>query len=89
MSNLKNTIEYEYENKLATTIPTKSSVTKIKQMKQKTLGVDIEDLTDNQEISTKEITFDKPKFLKNDEEQKITPSEKRNINTFMYAKIEF
>ncbi len=89
MSNLKNTIEYEYENKLATTIPTKSSVTKIKQMKQKTLGVDIEDLTDNQEISTKEITFDKPKFLKNDEEQKITPSEKGTLTHLCMQKLNF
>ena len=33
LENIKNKIEYEYKNKLSTTIPTKSSVTKIKQMK--------------------------------------------------------
>ena len=57
---VKSIIEFEYENQLATTIPTKSSVTKIKQMKQEKKKVD----------DPKEITFDKPKFLNEDAEIK-------------------
>lgn len=40
VSQIKEQIEYEYPNKLAVDIPTKSSVTKIKQMKQKQIGID-------------------------------------------------
>ncbi len=64
---IKNKIEYEYKNKLATVIPTKSSVTKIKLMKQQN------------ETEIKEITFAKPKFLQNEEEEKITPAEKGTL----------
>ena len=44
VNQVRNQIEYEYPNKLAIDIPTKSSVTKIKQMKQKQLGVDFESM---------------------------------------------
>lgn len=98
MENIKNKIEYEYENKLATTIPTKSSVTKIKQMKQKTLGVDIESLEEIpsempekgiDKISQKKIEFSKPKFLQNDEEQKITSAQKGTLVHLCMQKLNF
>ena len=93
MENIKNKIEYEYQNKLATTIPTKSSVTKIKQMKQKTLGVDIESLDENptevQENKEKKIDFGKPKFLQNDEEQKITPAQRGTLVHLCMQKLNF
>ena len=37
-------LNWSYDYELSTTIPTKTSVTKIKQMQQKTLGVNIESL---------------------------------------------
>ena len=89
---IKEQIEYEYPDKLAIDIPTKSSVTKIKQMKQKQLGVDFESL-DNEEpadtndktsenndnTDTANITFEKPKFLQEEKETKITSAQKGTL----------
>ena len=78
---IKEQIECEYPNKLSIDIPTKSSVTKIKQMKQKQIGIDFESLerieerTDN----SKDITFDKPKFLQEEKEFKITSAQKGTL----------
>ena len=81
LENIKDKIEYEYKNKLSTTIPTKSSVTKIKQMKEKQVGVDIESLeqTETDETSQKEITFEKPKFLQEEKDTKITSAQKGTL----------
>ena len=81
LENIKDKIEYEYKNKLSTTIPTKSSVTKIKQMKQKQVGVDIESLeqTETGETSQKEIIFEKPKFLQEEKNTKITSAQKGTL----------
>ncbi|MBQ2937307.1 MAG: helicase-exonuclease AddAB subunit AddA [Clostridia bacterium] len=79
LNKIKNKIEYEYENKLATTIPTKSSVTKIKQMKEKTVGVDFENLEDSEVTEKKEITFEKPKFLQEEKDIKITSAQKGTL----------
>ena len=81
LENIKNKIEYEYKNKLSTTIPTKSSVTKIKQMKQKQVGVNIESLeqTETDETSQKEIIFEKPKFLQEEKDIKITSAQKGTL----------
>ncbi len=65
LEEIKSKIEYEYENKLATTIPTKSSVTQIKQMCKD----DIQN----------EIKFEKPKFLQEDKEDKITPAQRGTL----------
>ena len=62
LEEIKSKIEYEYENKLATTIPTKSSVTQIKEIGKN----DVQN----------EITFEKPKFLQEDKEEKITSAQK-------------
>ena len=89
---IKEQIEYKYPDKLAIDIPTKSSVTKIKQMKQKQLGVDFESL-DNEEsaetnnktgenddnISTQSVNFEKPKFLQEEKETKITSAQKGTL----------
>lgn len=92
LENIKDKIEYEYKNKLSTTIPTKSSVTKIKQMKEKQVGVDIESLEDTEiieetkettegvvEQKTKEITFEKPKFLQEEKDIKITSAQRGTL----------
>ena len=92
VKNVKKQIEYEYTNKLAIDIPTKSSVTKIKQMKQKQLGVDFESLDseepadtnaniseNNDNTNTLNITFEKPKFLQEEKETKITSAQKGTL----------
>ncbi len=77
LENIKNQIEYEYKNKLSTTIPTKSSVTKIKQMKNNEELVNVENLKeiDNME----EINFEKPRFLQEEKQIKISPSQKGTL----------
>lgn len=65
LEKIKSKIEYEYENRLATTIPTKASVTQIKQM-------------DKDDIQN-EIKFEKPKFLQEDKEDKITPAQRGTL----------
>lgn len=87
LENIKNKIEYEYQNKLSTIIPTKSSVTKLKQMEEKQIGVNvketeeielIEDLEHFEEIS-KDIIFEKPKFLQEETNEKITSAQKGTL----------
>lgn len=92
IKSIKEQIEYEYPDKLSIDIPTKSSVTKIKQMKQKQLGVNFESL-DNEEsedanmkttenkdnINTQNIIFEKPKFLQEEKETKITSAQKGTL----------
>ena len=79
LKEIKNKIEFEYKNKISTTIPTKSSVTKIKQMKENKVGVDIESLEKEEIYENKQITFEKPKFLQENEETKITSAQKGTL----------
>jgi len=79
-------IEYKYPNKLATTIPTKSSVTKIKQikleqskMKQADKIKKLEQNSGPKEQENQKITFEKPKFLQNEKETKITSAKKGTL----------
>ena len=69
--NISEVLEYKYEYQLATTIPTMTSVTKIKQMRN--------ELNNKLENKNSEITFAKPKFLKNDDKQQITNAEKGTL----------
>lgn len=71
-----NKIEYQYKNILATTIPTKSSVTNIKQIKSE--NKEHLEKIDKQEIN-KNIIFEQPKFLQDIQEQKITATEKGTL----------
>lgn len=74
-------LEYEYTYKTLETIPTKTSVTRIKQMRQEGIEeqkyVYIEDL--EKTTNTEEITFEKPQFLREDKEQKITSAQKGTL----------
>lgn len=84
VNHVKEQIEYEYPNKLAVDIPTKSSVTKIKQMEQKQIEIDFESLervkeTEEKTDKLKDITFDKPKFLQEEKEIKITSAQKGTL----------
>lgn len=97
INQIKEQIEYEYPDKLSIDIPTKSSVTKIKQMKQKQLDVDFESL-DNEEFTETNnktgenndntdkanVTFEKPKFLQDEKETKITSAQKEHLHTYAY-----
>ncbi len=60
---------YPYE--ISTKIPTKSSVTKLKQSEEETIN----------------ISFPVPKFVRKTRRCKINRSSKRNITSFVYAKI--
>lgn len=66
---IKQQLEYEYKNKIATKIPTKISVTEIKNRKQEKIGT-----KEEQNL----ITFPKPTFLK-EENQEITAMEKGTL----------
>ena len=84
VNNIKEKIEYEYPDKFSIEIPTKSSVTKIKQMKQRQLGVDFESLEISEEDAenienSKAITFEKPKFLQEEKENPITSAQKGTL----------
>lgn len=71
-------LEYEYAYKIHEKIPTKTSVTKIKKMRQEEIEeeqneVYFEDLGKANNIE--EISFEKPQFLRDDKEQKITSAQ--------------
>lgn len=72
-------LNYQYKNLLATKIPTKTSVTKIKQMENKFNEENIVDLFGIGEKHDKEITFDIPKFMKVDEKEKISGAQKGTL----------
>ena len=67
IENIRNILQWKYPNILATTIPTKASVTQLKQLSQKSVA-----------IQNSEITFAKPKFLKAQEE-KLTNAQKGTL----------
>ena len=61
--NIENILDYSYPNKLATTIPTKTSVTNLKQKEENIV----------------EITFKKPEFLKENEKETLTGAQKGTL----------
>lgn len=99
LEEIKKVLEYEYPYQFSTTIPTKSSVTKIKQMQQeevKQAGFEWEDLS-SQEIERKEIeiskenkdiSFPKPQFLRNAEEEKLSASQRGTIMHLCLQKLD-
>ena len=88
INKIKEQIEYEYPNKLAIDIPTKSSVTKIKQMKNKQLGIDFESLDDEENVNKENTTFKKPKFLQEEKETKITNAQKGTLTHLCLQKLK-
>ena len=100
INQIKEQIEYEYPDKLSIDIPTKSSVTKIKQMKQKQFGVDFESLDNEEFTETNDktgenddntdkanVTFEKPKFLQDEKETKITSAQKGTLTHLCLQKL--
>ncbi|MFR3783860.1 MAG: hypothetical protein ACLTXR_09000 [Clostridia bacterium] len=86
---LEKILNYTYPNKLATTIPTKTSVTKLKQVEQEKLDIDIEELIGKQRNLEDKIEdvieFPKPTILETRRKKQIDRSSKGNFNTFVYA----
>ena len=80
---LEKILNYTYPNKLATTIPTKTSVTKLKQVEQEKLDIGIEELIGKQRNLEDKIEdvieFPKPQFLKLEEKNKLTGSQKGTL----------
>ena len=75
-------LEYTYTHQLATTIPTMTSVTKIKQMKAEQKSntdrkFNIEDDRTNQ--IEHQLTFNKPNFTREDKDDIITPAQKGTL----------
>ena len=83
-------LEYEYPNKISTTIPTKTSVTEIKKMKEDTEYKNHTEQSQNglaEEIKTK-MTLNVPKFLQTDEDIKITNAEKGTLIHLCMQKLD-
>lgn len=80
---LEKILNYTYPNKLATTIPTKTSVTKLKQVEQEKLDIGIEELIGKQKNLEDKIEdvieFPKPQFLKLEEKNKLTGAQKGTL----------
>ncbi|MFQ7075775.1 MAG: 3'-5' exonuclease [Clostridia bacterium] len=80
---LEKILNYTYPNKLATTIPTKTSVTKLKQVEQEKLDIGIEELIGKQRNLEDKIEdvieFPKPQFLKLEEKNKLTGAQKGTL----------
>ena len=82
-SDIKKILEYKYKNILDTTIPTKTSVTALKDLSNKNNNVKIEEKEEQREISFKE-----PNFLKNGKEEKITASKKGSLIHLCLQKLD-
>lgn len=80
---LEKILNYTYPNKLATTIPTKTSVTKLKQVEQEKLDIGIEELIGKQRNLEDKIEdvieFPKLQFLKLEEKNKLTGAQKGTL----------
>ena len=79
---LNTVLEYTYPHQLATTIPTMTSVTKIKQNQlnneiETKSEIKIENQAENQVEN--QLTFHKPNFLREDIEEVITPAQKGTL----------
>lgn len=87
-------LNYQYKDLIATKIPTKTSVTKIKQMElenrihAKNEGENVIDLLDIENNHKQEVTFDIPKFLKADEKEKLTGAQKGTLLHLCMQKLD-
>ena len=70
---IKKILNYKYPNQIDTIIPTKTSVTALKELKNKNIN-EMEEMIDERNIS-----FNTPKFLNENKEEKITASRKGTL----------
>lgn len=82
LKKIENALDFKYEHILETTLPSKSTVSKIKEMSNE--EVDFDSIS-KKEIGLEEIT---PKFLE-DKDKKITSSRKGTIIHLILQKINF
>ncbi len=90
---LKKQLEYEYKNKLATTIPTKTSITEIVHKEMNENYKKIENIKTNNHVEEEQeleekISLNKPKFLNTDEETKITSAQKGTLLHLCMQKLD-
>lgn len=89
---LEKILNYTYPNKLATTIPTKTSGTKLKQVEQEKLDIGIEELIGKQRNLEDKIEdvieFPKPQFLKLEEKNKLTGAQKGTLIHLCMQKLD-
>lgn len=78
---IKKALEFEYEFKSSIEIPSKTSITEVAH-KNKEINKD-------SEKQSEDIEFPLPKFLINDEEEKITPAKKGTIVHLCMKKLDF
>ncbi len=97
IKDISKTLNWSYAHKLSTTIPTKTSVTKIKQMQ-----IEEEFEANLDEFLVKDIEFDKekdnkqfeketfpvPKFLKEDDEEKLSSAQKGTLVHLCLQKLD-
>ena len=97
LKDIQKILEYKYKNILDTTIPTKTSVTALKELsnkdnykeeRAKNSNVTIENKKIAEKEEQKEISFKEPKFLKNEKEEKITASKKGTLIHLCLQKLD-
>ena len=97
LKDIQKILEYKYKNILDTTIPTKTSVTALKELsnkdnykeeRAKNSNVTIENKKIVEKEEQKEISFKEPKFLKNEKEEKITASKKGTLIHLCLQKLD-
>lgn len=79
MAQIEKELNYKYKNLVATKIPTKTSVTKIKKMENEYNQENTVDLFEIGKKHDEEITFDIPKFMKTDEQEKLSGAQKGTL----------
>ena len=94
LKRIANLLEFEYAYKLSKTIPTKTSVTRIKQMRQEeiedqNMQVYLEDIINNNEGTKQNITFKKPQFLREDKQENITSSQKGTLIHMCMQRLDY
>ena len=86
---LDDELKFNYEFKNATILPTKTSVTAIvHQDFSKTTEETVIPGSDDEELE-EDINFEKPKFLNNSEDEKITPSQRGTVIHLVMKKLDF
>ena len=83
LKRINNLLEYEYKYKIAEKIPTKASVTKIKQMKQ--VNLINEDIEDEKNVEN----FQKPQFLRNIKEEKVSSAQKGTLVHMCMQRLDY
>ena len=90
LKNLENDLNFEYQYKVATTIPTKTSITAIAHKNMDEIKFySAEDILEDDENMENEISFPIPKFLINGEEEKITAGKRGTIVHLCMKNLDF